>query len=290
MRTRSGASGAEALFGARRLPKLRRNIEEDWQKSVLNQWRRWHTDARVFGAAPSADAAEPSLEVLWAHARWATDCEPSDVALPLVRQVLARDPRHLEATVYLGRLLAEGSDAGDRDEGIRILEKAVLSEGQLAMLACETLEGQYARLGNRDGVQRVQVRQRQLADALLRGLRERVVLRPHDRLTAYPLPAATRAGIQRSCATQPDIRRVFLVRKETVYLRDQPCVILAVECGVPWYRPSDGTSARQTALALRERVVLPEAADLIAFPVAPRSRMLRKLRKLEGAEIFSRKS
>lgn len=289
MRTRSGASGAEALLGERRLPKLRRNIEDDWQKGALEQWRRWHADARVFRATTDQGAGEPPLEILWAHARWATDCEPSDVALPLVRQVLARNPRHLEATVYLGRLLAESGDAGDQNEGIRILEKAVRSDGQLAMLACATLEAQYARRGSRDGVQRMQARQRQLTDALLRGLRERVLLRPHDRLTPYPVPAATLETIRRACAVQPTIRRVFLVRKETEYLRDQPCVYLAVECKAPWYKLSNGSDAKETSQALRERVVLPESADLLSVVVEPRGRILRKLRKLEGAQIYDSK-
>jgi Zn-dependent protease with chaperone function len=288
MRTRSGASGAEELLGERRLPKLRRQIEDDWQKTMLEPWRRWHSDARLFREKPDNDGNDTPLEALWAHARWATDCEPSEVALPLVREVLRRDPQHLEATVYLGRLLADSSDAEERNEGLRILRRAVFSEGHLALLACETLETQYARLGDRDGVQRMQVRQRQLMDAMLRGLRERVLLRPHDRLTPYPLPAATLATIQRACATQSTIRRVFLVRKETEYLRDQPCVYLAVECAVPWYKPSNGEDAKATCRALRERVILPEAADLLAVPIEPRSSILRKLRKLEGAEIYSR--
>jgi len=283
-----GASGAMELLGSSRLSKLRSRVESDWQKATSEQWRSWHSDALVWKSVERTPDANVPFEVAWARARWATNCEPSEVALPLIREVLAREPRHLEAKLYLGRLLTESDDAEQRAEGVRILEQVVQRDTALAAVACDLLEAEYARAGNADGVDRLQRRKRQLTDAVLAGLRERRELRARDRLAPYALPAATLATVQRACAAQPSIRRAFLVRKQTVHLRDQPFVLLAIDCAVPWYKPSNGEAALTACKAVLERITMPEAATLLATPVEPRSRILRRLRKLEGAEIYHR--
>jgi Zn-dependent protease with chaperone function len=280
--------GADPLLGAGRVTKLRAQVGRDWQAETLDNWRRWNADALIWRTASDRPAEEQSMEVLWARARWATDCETAAVALPLVREVLRRDPTHLEATVYLGRLLADSDDTRQRAEGMRHLEDALHRDTALALLTCAALEAQYARLGWRAEVERVQTRGRELRGALLKGLRERRELRVTDRLVPYALPAPALDTLQRACAAQNDVTSAYLVRKRTRYLREQPCVMLAVECDVPWYKPSTGADAVEACKALLTRVALPEAADLLVLPVEPRSALRRRLRSIVGAELYRR--
>lgn len=283
-----GASGAEALLGAGRLAKLRAQVGDEWQGALLPTWRRLHSDARVWRDAIREDGVETELAALWAHARWATECEPRAVALALVEEVLRRAPHHVEAKVTLGRLLSESSDGAERSQGVATLEAVMRRDTGLALIACAALEGYYLRSGWREEVDRVQTRARQLEDALLRGWGERHRLTANDHLTAYDLPPTSLASLRQACARRSEVRRAFLVRKRTRFLREQPCVMLAVECAVPWYRPSTGKEAGETALSLVQHVVLPEAADLLAAPVEPRSSLMRRLRGVRGALVYER--
>lgn len=286
--TSRGPSGAEALLGATRLPKLRAQIEQDWQLATLATWRKLHSDARVWREAEQRDGFEIEFEALWAHARWAIQCEPREVALPLVREVLKRVPSHVEARVALGELLSKSDDSSDQVEGVATLEAVMRRDTGLALFACAALEAYYQRMERREEVDRVQTRERQLRGELLAGLADRRRLRAHDRITAYPLPASSLASLRHACMMQGDVTRAFLVRKYTRFLREQPCVMLAIECAVPWYKPSYGKDAVAAATALLSRVVLPETADLFVLPVEPRSALSRRLRGIRGALIYER--
>jgi hypothetical protein len=86
---------------------------------------------------------------------------------------------------------------------------------------------------------------------------------------------------------QKQVVRVYLVRKQTRFLREQPCVMLVVEPSVPWYKPDDG-AALEACHALLERITLPEVADLFVLPVRRRSALHRRLRAMPGATIYQR--
>jgi len=283
-----GASGAEALLGAARLPKLRTQVGEEWQVATLPTWRRLHSDARLWRDAARQDGFEVELSALWAHARWATECEPRDVALSLVQEVLRRAPAHVEAKVTLGRLLSESSDSAEQAEGVATLEAAMRRDTGLALVACAALEAYYLRMEWRGEVDRVQTRVRQLHGELLAGIRERHSLGADDHITAYNLPVTSLVPLRQACERRREVTRAFLVRKKTRFLREQPCVMLAVECGVPWYKPATGKDAGETAISLLERVVLPEAADLLVLPIEPRGALVRRLRGIRGAMFYER--
>lgn len=282
------SSGADALLGSARVPKLRLQVEHDWQVATLDMWRRLHTDARVWRDAARQDGFEVEMPALWAHARWATECEPREVALPLVREVLKRVPAHVEAKITLGRLLSESDDSTEQGEGVATLETAMRRDTGLALVACAALEAYYERMELREDVARVQTRARQLNGELLARLGECRHLAANDPVEAYPLPAASLESLRQACARRQEVSRAFLVRKRTRFLREQPCVMLAVECGVPWYKPSTGRDAIEAARALLERIVLPETADLLVLPVEPRGALVRRLAGVRDALIYER--
>ena len=281
-------SGAAELLGAARLPKLRTQVEHDWQIGTLPAWRRLHSDALLWRDAPRENGFETDLTALWAHARWSIECERPDVALRLVREVLHRAPAHVEAKIMLGRLLTESDDASASADGVATLESAMRRDTGLALIACAALEAHYQRSGWREEVNRVQTRARQLRGELLAGAGERRRLRAGDYLTPYQLPEPSLATLRKACATHPEVTRAFLVRKHTRWLREQPCVMLAIECSVPWYRPASGATAGAAGLALLQRIVLPEAADLFVIPIEPRTALRRRLGRIRGAMIYER--
>jgi hypothetical protein len=202
--------------------------------------------------------------------------------------VLRGEPSHLEAAVLLGRLLAQSDVADERVEGVAMLESTMRRDSVIALLACAALEAHYVQNGSRPDVDRVQTRERQLRQARVRGIAERTRLRAGDAIACYQLPSSLLAPLDRMCTARREITSVYLVRKSTKFLREQPCVMLAVECDVPWYKPSTGAAAVEACRALLDRVTLPEFGDLVAIAVEPRSRLQRRLRAIRGAQVYRR--
>jgi hypothetical protein len=268
--------------------KLRGQVEAEWQIGVMEMWRELSSDASIWKASGDGPMGEWSADILSARIRWSAECEPPTVALAFVREQLRRVPDHLLATVYLGRLLAESGDEQQRAEGIVLLEDMLRRDALVALMASETLEARYARLGWRADVERVQTRVRHLREAMLRGFRERQQLRASDHFTPYVLSAPALAALQAACAAQENVTAAFLIRKRTEYLCEQPCVMLAVECTAPWYKFDTTAAASRTCSALVDQVAVPEAADLFVVPVERRSRLLRRLRSVSGSECYRR--
>ena len=298
------SSAADSLLGKQRASKLREQLDQRWQTDQADAWRRWHADAAIWQTDgllstasddPGATARDgiaslraAPLEALWARARWAADCEPPEVAIPIARAVLERQPSHSAACTILGRLLLQSDTSEERAEGARLLESVVRRDSAEAIAACEALQAYYGRLGWREDLERMQWRERQLQMGLMRSLRERHSLSAGDVMIPYPVPAPTREALGRACASRREVSRAYLVRKRTRYFREQPLVVLALEYDVAWYKPADGAATSEACMALLERLVLPEEADTLVVAVPPRSALRRRLRSLEGAEVYRR--
>lgn len=292
--TAGGPSAADELLGASRVVSLRTELAGRWQVEIMDRWRGWHGAARLWqaeeGASDAAtDSANASVEfqVMLARARWAVDCAPASQAVELLREVLRREPSHAEASIQLGRLLLDSDDPAERVEGLRTLQTDYLRDTAHALVAAQALEEHYAREGSIVNVERVQSRARQLSDRILFGLNERLTLREDDALLPLPLPATTLERLRRACGSERLLASAYLVRKRPTILVEDPCVVLAAEVRVAWYKLSSD-SAPELAVSLSKRVSLPGVSGFTVVPVEPRSGLLRRLREIPGAEVYRR--
>jgi Flp pilus assembly protein TadD len=65
-------------------------------------------------------------------------------------------------------------------------------------------------------------------------------------------------------------------------------VVLAVEVRQPWYKPSLHGDTRHLCEELAAGLTLPQMLDFLVVPVEPRTRMLRRLRRIPGAQLYAR--
>jgi Flp pilus assembly protein TadD/Zn-dependent protease with chaperone function len=279
-----GTLGGETTTG-----QLAGDLGTVWAEGVMDEWRRLHADAAIWQAEADAHGwRERERDVEWARARWAAACEPPDVALPPLRRVLDRDPDHSEARLLTGQLQLDRDDDAGRAEGLRLLERVLMEDSNLALIAAECLERHYAREGRADEQRRCRARAQSLRVALLRGIRERGALRAGDILRAHRLPAPAATRFRERLAGHTIVRRAFLVEKQTRHLGALPVVVLAVEVRPPWYKPSLGGDSQRVCGELAADLTLPLMLDFVVVPVEPRTRMLRRLRRIPGAELYAR--
>jgi tetratricopeptide (TPR) repeat protein len=249
-----------------------------WAESAAPLWRQCHTDARIW-----TDAAHPTPDVEWAHARWAAHCAPPEAAIPLLRRVQDRT----EARVLLGTLLLQQEDHAAHDEAVRLLEAESRRETASAIHANEALEQYYARVGWPRDLQRCRERRTRLREVALRARQERTTVSWGDTLRPYPLPPSARDELVAALREFPEIRGAYLVQKKARDDGEAPAVVLAVEVGTPWYRYRSEGRTLEVCRRLLPRIQLPEPVDLIV-PVDGAYSLRARLRNLAGAEVYRR--
>jgi Flp pilus assembly protein TadD/Zn-dependent protease with chaperone function len=286
LRHARGSSSADALLGRDAARRYAVALSEQWETATRNEWRQWHADAQLVRRADRSPLE--AAAALRAHARWTALCEPPERAIPVLDAVVQRLPDATEPRLLLAHLLLDDATAGARNRGAHLLEEIMAEESELALTAATLLRRHYARHAASRDVARCLHRQRQLEVAALAALRERSVLRSRDTVRAHPLPALTLATLREQFRSIPEIRRAFLVQKQTKHLRAAPVAVLAIECATPWHRqPAFRRDLHDaTVAAVVEQCSLPDAGHVTVFPLRRRGRLHRRLRSIPGAEIY----
>lgn len=275
------ANAAEALLGGPEVVSaLGRDLGRVWAVSIRSAWRKLHA-----GASAWREAEPGSDDGLWARARWSAACEAPDTAISLLRRALELVPHRAEARALLGQLLVNQPGQTEWHEGQVLLEEAVAEDSAFALAAVEALQRHYARAGRVQELRRCAQREAQLQAARLRSLRERGVLQFSDMMRPYPVSPPALAGIRDRLESHPNIVSAFLVQKQTRHLAATPVAFLVVQFRTPWYKPAGGRAEQRVNQELANEVALPDGIDLTVLHVERGSRLLRRLRRLPGAEI-----
>jgi Zn-dependent protease with chaperone function len=275
-------TAADALLSEGRLAKLRVRVDAAWQRETLPQWRHWNTAAAFWQAAPATDQAYAQR----VHAVWAAECAPTGEAIPLLRQVLERDPQDAEAGLLLGRLSLASEDPEDVAPGIELLEAAAARDSQLGISACTALETFFLAIDLPEAVARVQARQQRLRDALIAGLADRRHVSPDDQLEPYALPDTVLGLMRAGCPRIPAIQRAYLFRKRTKLLVDDVLLVVGLECRTRWFRASYKSPIPGAYLRTIQGLPKPADVSLVVVNLEPRSRLRKRIRELPGAEFY----
>jgi tetratricopeptide (TPR) repeat protein/Zn-dependent protease with chaperone function len=272
------------LIAGDRLDETRRAVEADWIRSMEPPWARWAEDAKL-----AAGIDSHPLEASRAQARWATACSAPDEAIAEVRSSIASYGAELSHRLLLGRLLVVHDDKTLAHEGVLLLEGVMATESIHSVEAASLLQGTYARRDEWSDVARCRDRSAALLDLYRRHSAERHRLSAKDQLAAWPAPEIVLRGLAKRLSRHPEVDRAFLLRKVTRRFREQPLVILALECRVSWYRSSAAVVPRVVQKVAHD-VWLPGEDEVLVFGLEPRSLLRRRCRRLPGAVCYERGS
>ena len=155
---RPSLSAAEALLGAS-LRQIREDVERNWRRTVEPRWRQLHGRAsalheRLDKLDATLAARNEDVDAIWDKARMLLELHQAEAAAPLLRQIIARDPRHALANFNLGSFLLKSGDAG----GEQFLERAVAENEELLPQAANSLHAHYRLAGQSDRIRELYAR------------------------------------------------------------------------------------------------------------------------------------
>lgn len=134
-----GETAAARYLGAHE-EALARLLDEDWCVQVGAVWRDRHryvkeSRARLAALEEKARTSELTLEEAWKRAYWTAEFKGADEAVPLLRELVARRPRHADANFMLGQILI----ARGEESGVEHVERAMSAEPKSVPAGCRLL-------------------------------------------------------------------------------------------------------------------------------------------------------
>jgi hypothetical protein len=284
-------SAAETLLGAD-LAVIERDLAGHWQRSALGGWRARHRQAVAESKRrESLQTAEPTraaLQVasLWKSARDQAEIKGPAAAEPLLRDLLARDPRHSGARVMLGQHLLNVGNA----DGRHLLEEVVKQADETwTRAACEVLQAHFQSTGQTDELREIRSRLDRLEQETSAGARERAKVSASDKLIAHELTLTQVEQLQSALSAQPECGAAWLVRKELRYFPDRRLFVLCVRReGERWWL-SQADRDRALVRRLSPAIELPGQVLVIARSGSTRP-LAARIMFFPGAQVFSRQS
>jgi Peptidase family M48 len=264
-------------------------LEAEWRKQTLATWhdrrRRFLAECRRAAstdAAPAAAARPEEIAMLWNRAREAADLRGLAAAEPLLREVLAHDPRHAGANVLLGLHFVKIGDA----EGERRLSQVIdMADRGWFGSACEILKDHYRTSGQTERVRELSSRQDRFDAVAKAADRERSQIDASDDFREHALCHDQLEPVQRLLATERQCGAAWLVRKTLEHYPDRPLFVLCVQAARPRWGFGRAEEERGLVRRLVPRIELPGQVLVIASTGYSR-RLARKVMAVPGALAF----
>ena len=251
------------------------------------QWRsryEYAREARAQLAALEEKAARGPLnpEESWERASRTGDSRGADAAVPLLREVLERDPAHVQANFVLGEHLLGRED----EAGIEHLQRAVDKQPLAAEPVFQIIHGFYMRQGRRDEAEAYRRSMSGHFEKLEAAGRERGEFKDGDELVPHGMGPMEVARLAEQLSAIEGLKAAYLARKRLAHFPDEGQVyVLGVVSASPWYKRSDDAYAR-----LLQEVVKLSAVPPQAFIIQLRlyKQTEQAMRQMDGALIYER--
>lgn len=214
----------------------REALDRSWAESVAEEWQRKHEEmaaarARCQALSDKSATVGLSIDELWEYACQMEALESDRAALPLLQQLLAKEPAHAAANLAMGRLLLAQNDQA----GLQYLENALAADRDAVIPACALASRFLEHRGNHKESMRYRVKAQRQRQQLLDAESERRAIKPGDSFEPHKLPADVVEGIAGQLAQRPDVQAAYLVRKQVQAPTTVPCYALIVIPQRAWY-------------------------------------------------------
>jgi Zn-dependent protease with chaperone function/predicted Zn-dependent protease len=269
----------------------RAELDAQWAAQMASEWRARHESAqegqrRLLTLAQKGLSTPLTVEEQWEQARWAEELRGEGEAVPLLNSLLATAPHHAQANLALGRILLDRGDA----RGIALIERAMAKAPDLVLPGCQLFADFQSRQGNEPDIHRYLRRADEQAERLGRAESRSQTLQPSDQLIPHGLSLAMMVGLRTLLAQQARVDEAYLVRRLMPDCPEVPFYVLAIVPRVRWSEWWDETKTAQLAEQLAAGLQTPPHTSLFILEGAFKRRMVKRLRLVHDARIFSRRA
>lgn len=280
------ATAANYYLGAH-ATTTREVLDRSWADSVAEEWQQKHQEmaaarARCQALSDTSATVGLSIDQLWEYACQMEALESDAAALPLLQQLLTREPAHAAANLAMGRLLL----AQNNQAGLLYLENALAADRHAVMPACQLASSFLERQGKHTESLRYRIKAQRQQQQFLEADAERRRLTPSDSFEPHGLSAEKIENIARQLALRSDIQAAYLVRKNVQTLTDTPCYALIIIPHRAWYELDAEAGNHALLSTLTAALPLPEGTSILIADQLMKHRWINTLKAISHASIL----
>ncbi|MEY4526974.1 MAG: hypothetical protein RL768_693 [Nitrospirota bacterium] len=266
----------------------RQALDRSWAESVAEEWQRKHEKmaaarARCQALSDKSATVGLSIDELWEYACQMEALESDRAALPLLQQLLAREPAHAAANLAMGRLLLAQND----QTGLQYLENALAADREAVIPACALASRFLERRGNHKESMRYRVKAQRRRQQLLEAESERRAIKPGDPFEPHGLSADVVEDLAGQLALRPDVQAAYLVRKKVQTPTAVPCYALIVIPQRAWYELDTESSNQALQEKLTATLNLPEETYILVADQLMKHRWVNTLKAIPQSAVLS---
>jgi hypothetical protein len=282
-----GESAAQRFLGDAE-PRIRERLDEDWRRSVSDDWQAGHREARqAMKTLEELDARAASEQLSIDDVRTLAELthafRDADQALQRYEELLAAVPGDAVAQFAVGRILLERGD----DDGLRRLDAAMEADPDAILPASEIAFEYLKERGRGDEAERYRVRAERHADVLDAAAEERQPVSEGDELEPATLPDDLLDRVRAALARHEEVGAAYLARKRLEHLDDEhPLYVVGLIPRHRWRQLWKDADDDEPGLAERVVEELDLPFDVHVIVPGPRNPLAQKLPQV-ATEIYS---
>jgi Zn-dependent protease with chaperone function len=206
------------------------SLDRQWKDTTRASWQRFYQKAQykrhnLATLNEKANRLMPlTVEEMWKRACLTENLHEPQKAIPLFQQVLVSSPDHSLSNYQLGKILLDKNDTA----GIDYLQKALVSDPELAISCCDLLSDFYQTQGNKEWAQFYQKKSQAHYEDWKRSQKERDRFNFNLNLLPHQLPQEEVRQLSEQLASFPEIKKAYLVRQKMKCFPEKPFYILGI--------------------------------------------------------------
>jgi hypothetical protein len=280
-----GKSAADEFLGST-LDWFHRKMDERWRGAAEPAWKAFYKQMQqereqLRELREKQSQGPLTEEEDWTMATLVQNLEGNEAAIPLLRDIVTRNPRHVSANYELGRLLLSQDDLS----GLELLDRASEDDPRCTIGVCLAAEDFLRRRDRIQDADRYHQRAIEFSDLCEQAEKERQNATAADRYVEHGLDDDAIQEVKRQLPKYTHLKAAFLARKVVKIFPESPAFVFGIVPVRRWYRLHDGKADLELLNRVAAEVSFPEQAFIFLLN-DDNARLRKKLQAVRGARIY----
>ncbi|WP_299491556.1 M48 family metallopeptidase [Acaryochloris sp. IP29b_bin.137] len=279
-------SAAQMLLG-NTIQEFVQQFDRDWYVAAATPWRQRFAyladmEDKLDGLEQAFKARQLTDQEAWERAYYTLEVKDEDAALPLLQEVLERQPDHAAANYALGQVLLKKKDAA----GIACIEKAIDQRNHWVIDGCELLSDFFHQLDQVEQAQKYLERAERHQQRLQKARTERATVFEHDQFKPHTLDQAEIDALIQQVQTYPQVREAYLVEKVVELFPEKRFCVMGIVCTQALL--ASETAAKKLIEQLVNHLQFPTEAYIVILNHPQSGKLGKKICQIEQSLLFRR--
>ena len=212
------------------LEKFISHFSQAWREEIATPWRQKYAEfqksiATLKDLNQKAQIQQLTLDEASQRAFLTFEFEGEEAVMPLLKEIIHRDPHHISANYLLGQILLNKQDAS----GIGYIETAIDQDSSIVIEGCQIVCSFLKEQGKINDAKSYQERAENYGELIFKAQQERSNVREKDKFESHNVSDIEVNKLRQQFSHYPHIITAYLVQKNLQYFPDKPLYVLAVK-------------------------------------------------------------